>query len=70
MTDGQHGKPVSDSIGLFADWRKPGFVWEVPFVALAPKKVKGLLAAGRCMSCEGDAWDVCASFPPPRLPAK
>lgn len=63
MTDGQSGRPVADSIGLYADWRKPGFVWEVPFSALAPQRVKGLLAAGRCMSCAGDAWDVMRVIP-------
>jgi len=30
MMDGQEGRTVADSVGLVADWRKAGSVWEVP----------------------------------------
>jgi len=56
MSDGQHGRHVADSVGLVADWRKAGHVWEVPYGVLLPRKVSGLLTAGRCISSEGDAW--------------
>jgi hypothetical protein len=50
-------------VGLVADWRKKGFVWEVPYASLLPKKVKGLIAAGRCISNERDAWEVMRVIP-------
>ena len=42
MTDGQHGLHRPDSIGLVADWRKAGYVWEIPYGALLPQRVTGL----------------------------
>ena len=64
MRDGQHAQHVDDSVGLVADWRKSGFVWEIPYGALVPTKVKGLLAAGRCVDSDGDAWQVMRVIPP------
>ncbi len=61
--DDAHSVEVSDSVGLVADWRKSGFVWEVPYASLLPKKVKGLVAAGRCISNERDAWEVMRVIP-------
>jgi len=55
---------VEDSIGMCADWRKSGPIWEIPHGALLPAGVRGLLAAGRCISAEGDAWDVTRVIPP------
>ena len=63
MTDGHEWTEFEDSIGMVADWRKPGYVWEIPFRALLPKKIKCLLAAGRCISSENDAWDVTRVIP-------
>jgi len=63
LTDGQHGRHVPDSVGLIADWRKAGCVWEIPYGTLLPQKTKGLLAAGRCISSEGDAWQVTRVVP-------
>lgn len=63
MTDGQDGQPVADSVGLVADWRTPGPVWETPYGALLPTQPRGLLAAGRCISSEGDAWEVTRVIP-------
>lgn len=67
MTDGQHGLHVADSVGLVADWRRAGEVWEIPYGALMPQKVRGLLVAGRCISAEGDAWEVTRVIPPAAL---
>ena len=58
LSDGQHGRHVPDSVGLVPDWRKAGPVWEVPYGTLLAPRVKGLVAAGRCISAEGDAWQV------------
>jgi 2-polyprenyl-6-methoxyphenol hydroxylase-like FAD-dependent oxidoreductase len=63
LTDGQHGIAFADSIGLIADWRKPGFVWEIPYGTLLPRQVTGLLVAGRCIASEHDAWEVTRVIP-------
>lgn len=52
------GRRVSSSVGMIADCRKMGAVWEVPYGSLVPQEVSGLLAAGRCSSAEGYAWQV------------
>jgi hypothetical protein len=59
----QHATRFEDSIGLVADWRKPGFVWEIPYGTLIPENVEGLLAAGRCVAAEGDAWEITRVIP-------
>jgi hypothetical protein len=63
LADGMEWTRFEDSIGLAADWRKSGYVWEVPYRCLVPKGIKGLLAAGRCMASAGDAWDVMRVIP-------
>lgn len=63
VKDDGYSKEISDSVGLVADWRKSGFVWEVPYASLLPNKVKGLIAAGRCISNERDAWEVMRVIP-------
>ena len=60
---GQAGKSAPDSIGLAADWRTCGKVWEIPYGTLLPRKASGLLAAGRCIASEGDAWEVTRVIP-------
>lgn len=53
-----------DSVGLLADWRKAGFVWEIPYRTLYPENGPGnLLAAGRCSSASGDAWEITRVIP-------
>ncbi len=63
LSDGMEWTGFEDSIGMAADWRKSGYVWEIPFRALLPKGIDGLIAAGRCISSEGDAWDVMRVIP-------
>lgn len=63
LSDGQHGRHFASSIGLAADWRKPGYVWEIPYGTLLPQQVTGLLVAGRCIAAEGDAWEVTRVIP-------
>ena len=62
-----HGRPRNDAIGLIPDWRKPGPVWAVPYGTLVPKRIRGLLAAGRCIDSVGDAWNVARVIPPAAL---
>ncbi len=61
--NGDHGKYFEDSIGLYPDWRSAGKVWETPYGALLPEKIRGVLAAGRCISTTGDAWDAFRVIP-------
>jgi len=65
MIDGQEtvltdrmNQRCDTSIGLIADCRKSGAVWEVPYGALLPRNVENLLVVGRCASAEGYAWQV------------
>lgn len=64
MTDGGDGKHVEDSIGMVADWRRAGLIWEVPYSALVPMQGPGnVLYAGRCIGAIGDAWEVMRVIP-------
>jgi len=63
MDSGQADVQRSDSVGLVSDWRKPGPVWEVPYGALVPRDVQGVLVAGRCIAAVGDAWEVMRVIP-------
>jgi len=67
MSDGQDGVHVPTSVGLAPDWRRAGPVWEIPYGVLVPRRVTGLLAAGRCISSAGDAWEVMRVIPPAAL---
>lgn len=57
LTTGSEWKSFDSSIGLYADWRKAGKVYETPYGILVPKDVRGVFAAGRCISTTGDAWE-------------
>jgi len=63
LSGGQHGVHVPTSIGLVADWRKAGYVWEIPYGTLIPTTITGLIVAGRCISSQGDAWEVTRVIP-------
>ncbi len=63
LEPGMEWTRFEDSAGLVADWRKPGSVWEIPYRTLLPKGLKGVLAAGRCTSSRGDAWEVTRVIP-------
>ena len=67
LADGQHGKHAPTSVGVVADWRKAGHVWEIPYGTLVPREITGLLVAGRCISTERDAWEVTRVIPPAAL---
>ncbi|NPV06428.1 MAG: FAD-dependent oxidoreductase [Anaerolineae bacterium] len=67
MRPGQAGMARADSIGLVADWRRAGPVWEIPYGALLPQGVESLVVAGRCLDAEGDAWEVARVIPPAAL---
>ena len=46
-----------DAVGLAGDWRKAGPVYAIPLRALRGTKHVNLLAAGRCISAVGYAWE-------------
>lgn len=58
LVNEQYGKHFDDCVGLVADWRGGRDVWEIPYYTLVPKKIKGLLTAGRCISTADEAWEV------------
>jgi hypothetical protein len=60
---GQHSVYDRTSTGLVADWRTKGEVWEIPYDTLIPQRITGLIAAGRCISSHGDAWEVTRVIP-------
>ena len=63
LGDDMYGRHFEDSIGLYADWRKKGYVWETPYGTLLPEKINNVLSAGRCMGAVGDAWETFRVIP-------
>lgn len=67
LSDSQQGQHLPSSIAVAPDWRKPERLWEVPYGALLPGEIRGLLVAGRCISVERDAWEATRVIPPATL---
>jgi hypothetical protein len=63
MKTGQFSAHFPDCAGLAADWRGGFQIWEMPYRSLLPRKIKGLLAAGRCISAKGQALEVMRVIP-------
>ena len=57
------GRYAEDSVGMFANWRRKGPVYELPFRALWSREVKNLLVAGRAMSATDGMWDITRVIP-------
>lgn len=51
------------SVGMIADCRKTGAVWEVPYGCLIPQKIENLLVVGRCADAGPYAWQVSRLIP-------
>lgn len=64
MEKGCEGVYFSDTVGMTGDWRKKGPVYHIPFRSLIGTKIKNLITAGRCISADGDVWDVMRVIPP------
>ena len=56
-------KHFDSSVGLYADWRGAGMVYETPYGSLIPADVRGVFAAGRCISTTGEAWEAYRVIP-------
>lgn len=67
MLADQENIEIDTSVGVIPDWRKAGPVREISYGALVPQGVRGLLAVGRCISAEGEAWEVARVIPPAAL---
>ena len=63
MTLTDEHKDFADSVGLFSNWRKAGPVYALPFSSLYSKKVKNLITAGRCISCDDGMWEIARVIP-------
>ncbi|MDR0931413.1 MAG: FAD-dependent oxidoreductase [Victivallales bacterium] len=63
LLSGMEWQAFEDSIGVCADWRVSGKVWEIPYRTLLPKTLENVLTAGRCISSQEDAWEVTRVIP-------
>jgi FAD-dependent oxidoreductase family protein len=55
---------IPNAVAAVPDWRSAGRVWQIPYGALIPAHIEGLVTAGRIISVEdGDAWNVCRVIP-------
>ena len=64
LDDDENDVSFPDSIGKIADWRRNGYVYDVPFRTLYGADVKNLIAAGRCISVTDAMWDISRVIPP------
>lgn len=67
LTEADLSRHFDDNIGATGDWRRPAPIYEIPFRALYTEASDNILAAGRCISSEGDAWQVTRVIPPAAL---
>ncbi len=64
VLDDQHMHEfVADSVGMVADWRKRGPVFEVPYSSLYSEDCANLITAGRCTSVTDEMWDIMRVIP-------
>ena len=63
MDTGMEGRTFDDPVGVFGDWRGCKKIWQIPYRALLPRDLKGVIAAGRCISSVGDAWEATRVIP-------
>ena len=63
LDTGMEGRSFEDPVGVFGDWRCPGKLWQIPYRSLLPENLNGVIAAGRCISSIGDAWEATRVIP-------
>lgn len=64
LDDKDSGAHFEDNIGATGDWRRPNPVYEIPYRCLYTPEIRNVLAAGRCIAAEGEAWQVTRVIPP------
>lgn len=64
LTEADLSAHFEDNIGATGDWRRPNPVYEIPYRTLYTPEVDNILAAGRCISATGVAWEVTRVIPP------
>jgi len=64
LGDKDSGAHFKDNIGATGDWRRPNPVYEIPYRSLYTPEVRNVLAAGRCIAAEEEAWQVTRVIPP------
>lgn len=63
LTEGDLAAHFDDNIGATGDWRRPNPVYEIPYRTLYTQEADNILAAGRCISSAGVAWEVTRVIP-------
>ena len=63
LDDTEKHTRFEDSIGMIANWRKRGPVYEVPYRTLYSSKMRNLITAGRCTSVTDSMWDLMRVIP-------
>ena len=58
-----HNTPLKHSIGMSSDWCSINTIQEIPYESLIPAGTSKILAAGRCISADGYAWELIRSIP-------
>lgn len=58
-----YNTPFDGSIGVSADWCHEKVVQEIPFSAMLPEKVEGVIVAGRAVDASGYSWELTRSIP-------
>ena len=53
----QHDSRHPDAVGRGNDFRRQGVAYDIPYGALLPVEVDGLLTCGRCLSCDDEALE-------------
>ena len=64
LKETENGASFPDSIGMIADWRKRGMVYEIPYRTLYNRKLRNVISAGRCISVDDGMWDISRVIPP------
>ena len=57
-------KHFDDSVAAICDMEHRDYLYELPYRCLYRSDYPNLLAAGRCVSADGYAWDVVRVIPP------
>lgn len=64
LKEAENDVDFPDSVGMIADWRKKGMVYEIPYRALYSKSLRNVISAGRCICVDDGMWDISRVIPP------